>query len=370
MLSRWDDFPIHQTPHPVAQPQTGEAMAYDRYWFTMHDRDLATQVGFAFGVYPNRGVVDGALSVARQGSQASVYASAPLTRDRRTAAGPVSLEVVEPLSSFRVVVDDLDGVSADLRFTATTPVVLDNHLRRTVAGRVVADRTRLVQFGAWEGSFTVDGRTTTCRRGDWPGVRDRSWGIRSAGTAAEGGPAPVDSTIYFTWTLLHFPDACLLATVQETPDGRAEARTGALLPWLAPGADPADDSGVPRSDQIRIDVDYLPGTRWPRRLDATLGPRGSIDETLAVVAGQPFAMKGIGYSHPRWRHGTNHGGLVTGREDWLLADLDPSARADVHVQQLCRAVRADGVTGIGLLEHVAIGPHLPSGLGEGLTPRT
>jgi hypothetical protein len=341
-------------------------MAYDRYWMTLFDRDLTTQVGFALGVYPNRGIVDAAFSVVRDGVQRSVFASGALGRNRDTRVGPISLEVVEPLRTLRVVVADLDGVTADLVFDATTPMILDNHLRRTVGRAVVSDRTRVVQFGSWEGSFTVDGRTTACQPRDWLGVRDRSWGVRSAGTAAEAGPGAPSSTIYFAWTLLHFDDACLLATVQETPDGRAEARTAAVLPLLEGPGSTADDTGVPRSDEVRFDIEYLPGTRWPDRVEARVGPRGSIDERLLLRPGQLFAMKGIGYSHPRWRHGADHGGAASGGDRWRLAELDPAGRADVHVQRLCRAVRADGSVGVGLVEHVAIGPHLPSGLEDGL----
>ena len=32
MLSRHDDFPIHQTPEPLAHTSTGDRNFYDRYW--------------------------------------------------------------------------------------------------------------------------------------------------------------------------------------------------------------------------------------------------------------------------------------------------------------------------------------------------
>jgi hypothetical protein len=33
MLSRYDDYPVHQTPEPIAQPATTDRNVYDRYWF-------------------------------------------------------------------------------------------------------------------------------------------------------------------------------------------------------------------------------------------------------------------------------------------------------------------------------------------------
>ena len=37
MLTRFDDYPIHQTPEPVAQPFAGDRNFYDRYFFNGHD---------------------------------------------------------------------------------------------------------------------------------------------------------------------------------------------------------------------------------------------------------------------------------------------------------------------------------------------
>src|SRR5262249_48254342 len=33
VLSKFDDYPIHQTSQPIAVPATGDRNAYDRYWF-------------------------------------------------------------------------------------------------------------------------------------------------------------------------------------------------------------------------------------------------------------------------------------------------------------------------------------------------
>jgi hypothetical protein len=46
MLSAWDDYPVHQTSYPVAHPASNDPGRYDRYWMTMLDTDLTTQLGF------------------------------------------------------------------------------------------------------------------------------------------------------------------------------------------------------------------------------------------------------------------------------------------------------------------------------------
>ena len=38
MLSKFDDYPIHQTSQPLRQPATADRHAYDRYWFNGYDR--------------------------------------------------------------------------------------------------------------------------------------------------------------------------------------------------------------------------------------------------------------------------------------------------------------------------------------------
>ncbi len=374
MLTVWDDYPIHQTSYPVGVPLDAGAGRYERYWLTMHDADLTTQVGFGLGVHPNRGVVDAALSVSRGGRQRSVYASGPLTRDRATAVGPLRLEVVEPMRTLRLVADGRHGLAADLTFSAVTEAIEDGHMERRSGPTLISERTRLVQFGSFSGEFTIAGEdgapdeTVTCTPERWYGLRDRSWGSRTTGTAAEAAMAKEKSGIYFAWTLLRFDDECLLVAVNELPDGRSEARTAAVLPLIGPGEEVLAGKGVERGDRFEFDISYAPGTRRAAAVDLVVGPRGAIDRRVTLTPGNVFQMKGLGYSHPQWPHGADHGAGASGGDAWMLADLDPTARENVHVQQLCRAVRADGAVGVGIFEHIAIGPHRPSGLGEGLTP--
>ena len=41
MLTPFDDYPIHQTPLPIAQPATGDRNHYDRYFFNGYATDGA-----------------------------------------------------------------------------------------------------------------------------------------------------------------------------------------------------------------------------------------------------------------------------------------------------------------------------------------
>lgn len=368
MLSKWDDYPVHQAPIPVAQTVGSDVGRYERYWFAGHDASLQTQIAFGLSVHPNRGIIDAAFSIMRNGRQKSVFASGPLSRDRDTQVGPIRLEIVEPMRILRIVVDDFEGISGDLTFTGVTQTIEDGRMRRESGHILVSDRIRTVQFGTWSGFFYTEGERVVCDPTEWWGFRDRSWGSRTTGTVAESAGAH-DGSIYFAWTLLRFPDECLLVAVNEMPDGRSEARTAAVLPFIGPD-EPAygNDDAIVRGDVFNFDIAYQPGTRRAASVDLTVGPRGLIDRKILIVPVSQFQMQGLGYYHPVWRHGADHGGVAIGIESWVLADLDPAARENIHVQQLCRAVREDGSVGFGLFEHVAIGRHLPSGLPEGIAP--
>ena len=98
MISDFDDYPIHQTPEPVAQPGTTDFNFYDRYWFNGISEQDGLVFAMTLGLYPNRRVMDASFSVVIDGVQHSFHASrlAPLARNR-TVVGPFSLEVIKPL---------------------------------------------------------------------------------------------------------------------------------------------------------------------------------------------------------------------------------------------------------------------------------
>ena len=125
MLSRLDDYAIHQTPEPVAHPASSDRNVYDRYWFNGYQDDGAFYFGVAMGLYPHRGVLDCALSLVIDGEQHSFFGSRRAPDDpSETTCGPFRLEIIEPMRVIRVVIDDNEtGVAANLTFTARTACV-------------------------------------------------------------------------------------------------------------------------------------------------------------------------------------------------------------------------------------------------------
>lgn len=374
MLTKLDDYLLHQTAEPIAQPATGDRNFYDRYFFHgyTHEADLFFAV--ALGLYPNRRVMDAAVSVVRGGVQRTVRASrlAPLER-AETRVGPIAVDVVEPLRRHQVRIEpNAFGISGELRFTARTQPIEEPRFTRQLEGRVIMDSTRLTQFGAWQGSLELDGERIALEPARVLGARDRSWGVRTVGERETGAPGPVPQ-FFWLWAPIHFDDVCAHFDVNEDGDGRPWHSFGTLVPATAPGSDavPASGSGVELMSRVAHRVRWQPGTRRAAGAEIGFQRQGGEKITIALEPLLHFQMLGIGYLHPEWSHGMWKGENVVDGERWTLADLSPMAPQHLHVQALCRARMRDGArerVGLGVLEQLVIGPHAPSGFAGLLDP--
>jgi hypothetical protein len=350
MITPFDDYPIHQTALPIAHPASGDRNHYDRTFFNGFDVEAPMFFGVAMGIYPNRGVIDAAFTVVRDGIQRSVFASGRAPADRAQAVGALAIEVIEPLRRARVTVRG----TADLVWQARTAALEEPRQTIHDGSVLVMDATRLVQWGTWTGWIDVDGERIAVEA--LPGTKDRSWGIRPVGEPAGGAPtsAIAGGGLFMTWAPVHFDDHCTHAVIFERPDGWRWYESAAVLGVLGPG-DATWEVEQEHAREIGVDVDFRPGTRRPRAATLTYPDRSLSFEPVLDVP-----MKGLGYWHPDWAHGWWRGELAEGTDSWKLDELDPLAFENLHVEQLCR-VRAGEHTGVGVLETLIIGPHVPSG---------
>jgi hypothetical protein len=159
VLSRFDDYPIHQAAVPIAQAGGGHPDFYDRFWFNGYTED--TFFAIAFGSYPNRGVIDAAFSVVHDGVQRSVFTSGRAPVDRAdTKIGPITVEIIEPMRTTKVTVDAPEhGLQAELVFEARTAAFEEPRQTRYQDVRLMMDVTRATQFGDWSGTVTTGGTT-------------------------------------------------------------------------------------------------------------------------------------------------------------------------------------------------------------------
>ncbi len=359
MITAADDYPLHQTSRPFRDPGTDRNL-YDRFFFCGYpvSGDDAGEVYFAvaFGQYPGRNVMDGAFSIVADGVQHNVRGSRLLGADRLDLrAGPVRIEIVEPMRTLRVVVDSPEsGVRADLTFHARGPAFEEPHYHWSPGNLTAMDITRLTQNGTWTGVIFVGDRTLTVDTATWRGTRDRSWGIRGVGNrepnAAPDGPGP---QFYWLWTPLNFDDLNVLFDVNETADGTAWHRSGLVAP--------TDTGATAVAGDPTYEIGWRPGTRHADGFRLSLAlPERTIG--IELRSRLTFFMQGIGYGHPTWGHGMYVGPDEQTHDTLVTADVDATDLGFQHVQILSDAVRDDGATGMGIFEMYLVGPHAPSGL--------
>lgn len=355
-LTRGDDYPIHQTPEPVAYAGTDRNF-YDRYFFNGYGRgDQDLFFAAAFGVYPHLNVADAAFCIMRDGVQTNLHASRWLNMERMDLrVGPIAIDVVEPLLRLRLTVDAPDqGIRADITFEGRSPPIEEPRFIRRNGPRTLMDVTRMTQNGRYRGWIELDGRRESVD--GFVGTRDRSWGVRPVG-ARDGQEAvpPVAPQFFWLWGPANFDDGAFFFHVNDDAEGRAW-NTRAV--W-APDGQPA------RELEGRAKLRWRSGTRNAEGAVVTLTHGG---EPVGEVEYRPvseFFMLGLGYGHPKWGHGVLQGELAVEREASTLADLDRRLPHHLHVQALSQVIYRDGSgrerVGRGVLEQLALGPHAPSG---------
>jgi hypothetical protein len=354
MLTAADEYLIHQTPHTFDQVATSDRNFYDRYFLNGYRRDGEVYFALAMGTYPNLGVFDTAFSVAVNGKQRFVRASRALGADRmRTSAGPISLQVIEPLRRVRIrIAKNRWGISGDLLMTARSLAMEEPHFfRRDHNGAVAMDYTRFTQHAEWSGKLTIDGTTHDLSEGTWWGSRDHSWGIRGVGGRdPRGAPPTAQPQFFWNWAPLNFERLCTLYTVSENADGSRWHQSGVVL---TPFPD-ATHEEVPVGHRLT----FKKGTRHISGATITLSPAKGAPLEIEFECLYNFLMKGVGYGEPKWGHGMWVGPDEVDGGEYDLATEDPMA--NLHVQTVSN-VKAGRHRGIGVFEHIVLGPHAPYG---------
>jgi len=371
MISKFDDYPIHQTNLPVAQTASSDRFTYDRFWYNGHAKDSSFYFGIGLCRYPNLGILDCGFSLVIDGRQYAFHGSRRVPQEpTETVVGPFDLQILEPMGRHRLVIGPNEtGIECDLTFAPRTSVVLEKQQTMYNERHLVMDVTRLDQFGFWQGVIRYDGKELVVNGDTTFGIKDRSWGIRPVGEAYTGG-APIDSfqPTHFIWCPIHWENRCTLVGLFEDGTGHQWHTDQVILPTRAASFD--DPAGAPPIHNPEMEVwdgkaghqlTLQKGTR--RASEAIIRMNDKSGEHLEISL-QPkllFRLKGIGYMHPEWGHGKWKGELAIAGESWACDDVDPLALENLHIQQVVVARCGDEV-GYGVLEQMHIGPFEPYGL--------
>jgi hypothetical protein len=357
VLTRADDYPIHQTAEPIAYAGTDRNF-YDRYFFNGYSATQGDKAFFAaaFGVYPHLNIADAAFVVVRDGVEIALHASRWLNMERMDlTVGPIAIEVVEPLKVLRLIVDAPEQrIKADLTFTARGEPIEEPRFIRRNGPRTFMDYTRLTQNGRYTGWIEVDGVRESVDA--FVGTRDRSWGVRPVGARDSQDLAPpVLPQFFWLWSPTNFDAGSFFFHTNDDERGAAWNRRAVWQPDGHPGR---------HIDDPEVKVEWKSGTRHAASATVTIGTKGQ-QRVITYTPVYEFLMLGLGYTHPKWSHGLNHGELAVEREEFVLKDVDVRMPHHLHVQALCDVTYSENggppLHGRGVFEQLAIGPHAPSG---------
>ena len=357
-----DDYPVHQTSHPIAYLSTTDSNFYDRYFFNGYSREGSVFFALALGVYPNLNIMDAAFSVIYEGKQYILRASRVLGDDpMNMQVGPLTLKILEPLKRIHLeITPNGYGIHGDLTFQARGPVLEEPHFFRREGRKVFFDYTRMTQHGCWSGRLSIETETFQLDPQFWWGSRDRSWGIRPVGKQVSSGTPQLQPQFFWLWSPLHFEDCCTHFDVNEEEDGTCWHKTGMLIRLK--------DQNIDVMDQVKHTIEYQSGTRYAKKANLEFISAQGKHYHIAINPLYNFYMMGLGYLHPTWGHGMYVGDNVTSGEVLQLAEVDQTAPMYLHIQAVCQAsLETEGnprQEGMGIFEMLVIGSHQPSGFKE------
>ena len=358
MLTKADDFPVHQLPEPIATSGTDRNF-YDRYFFNGYSPDGSVFFAVALGVYPHLNVMDASFSVIADGIQHNLRASRILNSERLdTTVGPIKVEVIEPLRTLKVSVgENPHGIRAEIFFKARAKPVEEPRFTYRHGPRTFMDYTRLTQNGAYEGTIDVQGKRTCFRL---PRSSAPATAPGACGRSASSDPQPTlpirPPQFYWLWSPLNFADRFML--YHNNADGYGRPWNTASVIGSLGDAEPVHMASCKARD--RLQVRHPPCEALRHRHGRSGGPR------LAghAVPQYNFYMSGIGYTHPEWGHGHYKGENALGYDTYDIATVNEKVPLYWHVQAFS-TVQLTGPDvdskGTGVLEQLVIGAHEPSG---------
>ncbi len=369
-ITSFDDYCIHQTTDPIAIPVSAERNFYDRYWFNGFDKDGAFFFESGFGIYPNRHVMDGHFSVVIGDDQYSFHTSCRAPMDRtQTTAGPMSIEVVEPMRKIRILVRPNDtGIECDLVFHARTAPVQEDKNVMSEGVRVIMENSRFTQYGFWQGYISINGERHEVNLATTYGTRDKSWGYRPVGEPEAGAPGLLNGEpgVYWVWAPIHFENFCTHYATFQDRDGNPTQEGGAIIPAYSSMEQipEGDDDGLYHTKKCSHNINWQKGTRWTETSSVQLFDADNTEYSIELTPLVRFQILGIGYHHSEWGHAFWKGEEAYAGEHWKLSELDPLDYRHIHIHQVAKAKLTRGnetFEGIGTFETICFGRHDPSG---------
>lgn len=357
MLTKGDDFPIHQLSSPVSEVGTSRNF-YDRYFFNGYSKDGKIYFAVAMCIYPNLNIIDAAFTISYDGFQHNSRASRVLNEERLDMkVGSIELNIIEPLKKLGVKVNDSDAqISANIVFEGAYKMMQEPKMIMYNGPRLIMDTVRGVQHGEWKGEINLKDKIFNLKDLDIIGVRDRSWGVRPVGIAESQPTVPMQiPQFYWLWCPMQFDDFAAQIHFLDNDEG-----------MLINGNSVIQSKGK-KNDELLVNlkkkVKYKKNSRRVKELLIFADKADGNEIQIKVIPKSKNFMCGLGYMHPDWGHGHYKGDDETFYDFYDLND-DPHDPPFLHIQSFCDVTYNDKVSnynGFGVLEELILGPHKPSG---------
>jgi len=359
-LTRFDDFPYHQTVSSFAMPVTADPHFNDGYYFAWYRPGEHWFCGLR--LHPNNNVMDGYAGVVSGGRQRTIRVSRALRPDSDTLrVGPLSLQIISPMQLQRVALDtNRSGLSFDVEITASSPEFVEHGHTQVRHGRLFNHLIRYTQVGRATGVVGLGSESSSVER--WHACRDHSWGIRST----MGPHVPIggiesdqlDPRAIRIWIPFEVSDHTGFFFTHEDASGAALDFEGRL--------DFFDGTQVPLK-AVHHSFRYHPGSRRLAGGEFTVVDETGGEYTYQFeAAADPAHPQGFGYTRG-WSDGGQPGvyrGEYTEEIDEFPTDDPTRSLGPVHVPESRRLggteftstiVGPDGATGMAHVEHMLYG---------------
>jgi hypothetical protein len=357
MLTPWDELMCHQLPTTMDHVHTDNPEWTERIYISLYDvthKDMI--VGCGVGQYPNKNVQDGFATVWHQGKQYNFRATRTLRPNpHETKIGPLSIELVEGLKRFRMVLaDNPSGIKFDIDWMAAMNPHEEEHDFRQSNGRVVQDISRFDQAGRARGTLSIPGKSVTLKEEDWWTHRDRSWGTRRPlRTDTADSKRTTFAPFLFSWSVAQFRDFTLHWRFVERAAGQYSYFSGELTRPVGREFDPGwilDKA----EQEFRWDASGPVQTLKGGDLEL-LFKNGERRQVSFITHPPRWHLKGGGYGGYRgWYHGDSRGQYYSEHDVWDLSDpvvlREASTLSDHLIEWHC-----GGEIGYGIMEY-GVGP--------------
>ena len=186
MLLRFDEYPYHQITASFAGVAGSDPQWNDGHYVCLSDQAGQVCLASSLRLYHNNDVLDGFVCLRHAGRQHNIRLSRRLRPHMdELAVGPLRLEIIEPMRTVRLVLEDNDfDFALDMTCRSATVPYEDPAEVTRIDGRLISERMTYEITGKCEGWVRVGDARFELDAASDSFFRNHSWGYQ----AGRGGP--------------------------------------------------------------------------------------------------------------------------------------------------------------------------------------